>query len=69
MEKGIVLGAMEIVQRKVNKAEHRLNWIREQMQEQGIEEENIDKWFDELEENITDIRYQAEEIEEKLSEE
>ncbi|MGL4452060.1 MAG: hypothetical protein ACRDD2_00045 [Sarcina sp.] len=64
MEKGKVLGAMGIVQKKVEEVEHRLTWIREQMQEQGFEEENIERWLDELEESVTEIRYQVEEIEE-----
>ena len=64
MEKGKVLGAMGIVQKKVEEVEHRLSWIRDMMVEQGIEEENIERWLDELEESVTEIRYQAEEVEE-----
>ncbi|MGL4742299.1 MAG: hypothetical protein ACRC41_16145 [Sarcina sp.] len=39
IQKGKVLGAMEIVQKKVEEVDRRLTWIREQMQEQEIEED------------------------------
>lgn len=68
MEKEKVIGAMVVVQKKVEEAEHRLSWIREQMLEQGMEEENIERWIDELEESISEIRYQADELECELSE-
>ncbi len=63
MHEEVLINKMQEIEKFLRKADMRISWIRSQLEEIGAEDNNIEKWLDDLEYLVYEANDVAEIIE------